>query len=120
MTWSYSGDPAASDLDAVRYIIGDTSEDMSLLTDEEIKYELSKNEDVNLVSLACLDKIIAALAKEVSYTIGPEKVTAGDKYKQYLAVRDKLQKDLLDSSAVPLAAIPDSPSCFDVGMHDCC
>ena len=58
MTWSYSGDPAASDLDAVRYIIGDTSEDMSLLTDEEIKYELSNNEDVGIDDKGIYERVI--------------------------------------------------------------
>jgi hypothetical protein len=39
--WSYSGDPATSPNDAVRFWIGDTTETTPQLSDEEIAYLLS-------------------------------------------------------------------------------
>ncbi len=41
MSWTYSGDPSASDLDAVRYLVQDTNVRDQLASDEDINYELS-------------------------------------------------------------------------------
>lgn len=41
MTWSYSGDPASSDRDAVRFLVGDVDTTVQLLTDEEIDFLLA-------------------------------------------------------------------------------
>ena len=38
MTWSYSGDPASSDRDAIRFYIGDTDTTLQLLQDEDIDF----------------------------------------------------------------------------------
>jgi hypothetical protein len=38
MTWSYSGDPDSSALDAVRFLVGDTDTNDQLLANEEISW----------------------------------------------------------------------------------
>lgn len=38
MTWTYSGNPASSEKDAVRFLIGDTDTSDQLLSDAEINY----------------------------------------------------------------------------------
>ena len=43
MSWSYSGNPADSSLDKVRFLIGDTDTTDQLLTDEEINYTISES-----------------------------------------------------------------------------
>lgn len=118
MTWSYSGDPSASDKDHIRYIIGDTKESMPLLSDEEIMFEFAKKMDVKLSALECVDRIIASLAQEVSYTIGPEHVAAGDKYKHYLTIYRRLQSEILGAMTMPINTQADRPACFDIGMTD--
>ena len=40
MTWSYSGDPASSNLNAVRFLIGDTDTTNQLVSNEEITFML--------------------------------------------------------------------------------
>lgn len=42
MTWSYSGNPSASDLDKVRFLIGDTDTNNQLLSNEEITFLLTE------------------------------------------------------------------------------
>ena len=42
MSWSYSGDPADSDLDLVRFYVGDTDSRWELLQDEEILHVISQ------------------------------------------------------------------------------
>ncbi len=46
MTWSNSGDPTASDKDAVRYLCGDTCFDDQQSTDEEIAYAIAQESNV--------------------------------------------------------------------------
>lgn len=40
MTWTYSGDPASNNRDAVRFLVGDTDTTDQLISDEEIAYLL--------------------------------------------------------------------------------
>lgn len=42
MAWSYSGNPASSALDKVRFLIGDTDTNNQLLSNEEITWLLSE------------------------------------------------------------------------------
>lgn len=42
MTWSYSGNPASSNLDKVRFLVGDTDTNNQLLRDAEINWLLSE------------------------------------------------------------------------------
>jgi hypothetical protein len=42
MSWSYSGDPANSDSDHLRFLVQDTDEAQQLLSDEEITHLLSE------------------------------------------------------------------------------
>lgn len=47
MTWTYSGNPSASNRDAVRFLIGDTDSTNELLQDGEIAFLLSQaNDDI--------------------------------------------------------------------------
>ena len=43
MSWSYSGNPADSALDKVRFLIGDTDTTDQLLTNEEINYTIAES-----------------------------------------------------------------------------
>lgn len=120
--WSYSGNPEASRLDAVRFTIGDTEESFSFITDEEINYCLTQsNNNVELASIRCLERIVAKLAKTVDYKIGPESVSASDRFKHYKEVLAELKADRRNKFAVPDIGrpLPHEPA-FDVGMHDNC
>ncbi len=60
MTWTYSGNPADSNLDAIRYYIGDTDTSDQLLNNEEINFELTENgSGLYRTASACLRKIVA-------------------------------------------------------------
>jgi hypothetical protein len=55
MTWSYSGNPASSRQDKVRFLIGDTDPDMGCtLSNEEIDSILKEDEsDTKAAAYAC-------------------------------------------------------------------
>lgn len=70
MTWSYGGDPAGSDVDEIRFLIGDTDSSRQLMQDEEIQYWLSQLETVYdsplEVAAFCCDTLAVKFAKEVA------------------------------------------------------
>jgi len=59
MTFTYTGDPASSDRDAVRFWIGDTDDDNVLLSDEEIAYANSVHGNVFFTSAALCEQLAA-------------------------------------------------------------
>lgn len=52
MTWEYSGDPAFSSKDEVRFLIGDTDDSDHQLEDEEIDYLVTTYGDATVAALA--------------------------------------------------------------------
>jgi hypothetical protein len=77
--WTYSGDPATSDKDEVRFLMGDTDDDFQLMSDEEIAYVIAKALPVYadnwMVASICCDIVANALAREIS--ISADGVSAG-------------------------------------------
>jgi len=72
MTWSYSGNPASSDKDTVRFLVGDTKTDDPLVTDEEIDWAIT--EEINKYCAAALiaESISAYFATQADLVkIGP-------------------------------------------------
>ena len=57
MPWSYSKDPTASDLDAVRFLIQDTDTNRQLTTDEEILWAISQEDNIYMAAAAVADAI---------------------------------------------------------------
>lgn len=118
--FTYSGNPSSSKLDELRFKIGDTDEDFVLLNDDEIKFLLtSNNNDVMNTAIAAVRVIIAKLAKEVDYQIGPEKVYASDRRTQYI----ELLTTLIQEKSNKIAYIITSDQCehypnFSIGMQD--
>jgi hypothetical protein len=72
VTFSYSGDPADSQLDAVRYLIGDTNANEPLVTDEEISFMIVQwyplYGTLEWVSAEILDTLAARYAREANYS----------------------------------------------------
>lgn len=83
MTFTYSGDPSASDQDAVRFEIGDTIENQHLLEDEDILYALSKEGTVLKAAARCAEALAARFASREDFrgaTINTSKATISSKF----------------------------------------
>ncbi len=93
MTWTYSGDPSESALDAVRYRLQDTDEDRPLLEDEEIEYELTEaDNDVLQAALSCAEALIARGSHMVTKKISGEMtINYSDLTSQYVQLVEILQ-----------------------------
>lgn len=68
MTWTYSGNPGASTLDEVRFLIQDTNEDDQQLQDEELNYLIAVHGDPYSAAVAAVSALIARLASFQSET----------------------------------------------------
>lgn len=66
MTWSYSGDPADDDLNATRFLIGDTDSSDQLVSDEEIEFLISSEDSVYLAAATALEALSSKFARENS------------------------------------------------------
>jgi hypothetical protein len=64
MTWTYSGNPAASALDQVRFTIGDTDTTDQQLSNEEITWLVSARGSAPLAAPYAAEAIAAKLARE--------------------------------------------------------
>ena len=122
MSWSYSGNPTGSDKDQVRFLIGDTDETDQLLQDEEINFLLQAKGSAQSAAIHACSVIMATLAREVDYTIGPESVKASQRLENYKTIMQNLKSLNIGANAAPsfkdpLADISDEPL-FDIGMHD--
>lgn len=93
MTWSYSGDPASSSRDEVRFLTGDTDSTEPKLSDEEIYYLLTLwgDEDTYLVAAAAAEQMAASAASFLSYTADGVSLTLSDLQSKYLTMAQALR-----------------------------
>lgn len=123
MSWSYSGDPSSSDLDLVRFLIGDTDTNDQQVTDEEINYMLGIYGSPYAAAYNLCVNLMAKYARQVDYTIGPESVKASQRYKNYQSLAQALKDQSMSANAAPSFDDPTQRDgnkypIFDVGMHD--
>lgn len=121
MAFTYSGDPSKSDLEKIRFLVGDTDPQQALLQDEEILFLLEQFPDPEVAAIEACARIVAKLSKEIDYAIGPERVAARQRYLNYRALYNSLVSNRRGRHAAPTwtdQCNPPRPFAFNVGMHD--
>lgn len=91
MTWSYSGNPASSNKDEVRFLIGDTDTTDQLLSDEEINYTLvesGSNYQAAHDSAYAIASTFARMAS--SKSVGDLSLSFSDRAASYYQVADRM------------------------------
>lgn len=101
MTWTYAGNPAASNTAAVRFEIGDTDSNDQLITDEEIAYLLTQNGTVSLAAVAACEAIAAKFSRMVDKAVGDLRLSASQKSEQYLKLAQTLKRKGALKNAMP-------------------
>lgn len=121
--WSYSGDPSARPLDAVRYLIGDTDPAQPKIRDAEILWAISEEPNKYLAAAACAETIAgqyAAIASR-SRTVGDLSISEqnGSRCTEYRTLADRLRATAVRKGA-PLARAGSTSSerQFTVGQMD--
>ncbi len=84
MAWSYSGNPASSDKDAVRFYTGDTDETDQLVTDEEINFTITNEGGAIMAAVAVCRAIAAKFSRQADKAIGDLRVSFSQKSEAYV------------------------------------
>ena len=95
MSWSYSGNPASSDLDQVRFYVSDTDSARPLLADEEIAFLLAQwkpayDSPLYVSAVAC-EVIAGKFASEVNVSADGANVDSGSLQQKYLLLANSLR-----------------------------
>jgi hypothetical protein len=91
MTWSYSGNPASSTRDAVRFLIGDTDTNDQLLSNEEIDYTISSSGSLYQAAHDCAYAIASSFARLASSkTVGDLSISYSDRAASFYQVADRM------------------------------
>ena len=121
MTWTYGGDPSASTLAEVRFLIGDTDTDDQQLQDEEINHLLSENNgEPYAAAVDAAEALVALYARDVSRAVGDLQVLAEARAAHYAGLAERLRKQRRKHS--PAAGIvlgnDQSQRLFEIGQMD--
>lgn len=124
MTWTYSGDPASSSRDAVRFWIGDTDTDDQLLNDEELDFLLAAADDnIGAAAMNAVRGLIGKFARMVDRSHGDLSVRASQRAAQYrdllktLSARFDTAAAYVSVNGVASTYETDNDK-FWIGMHD--
>lgn len=91
MTWTYSGNPASSDVDNVRFRIGDTNTSDQQLSDEEIEWLLTQYGTAIGAALGACDALIAKYARLVDSRSADVSVSSSQRLAHYRDLKTTLQ-----------------------------
>ena len=73
MSFSYSGDPNASELDAMRFLIGDTDVNQPIMQDEEIQYIIDTyGAGTNTTKYELFNRAATLFARDIKRSLGPQ------------------------------------------------
>lgn len=75
MSFSYSGDPNKSVLDAARFLIGDTDESSPIMQNEEIQYIIDTYGNGKLTNNAnyqLFNRVATLFARDIKRSLGPQ------------------------------------------------
>lgn len=110
MTWTYSGDPSASDRDQVRFLIGDTDSTDKQLQDEEIAYLLAQYPDARQAAAQAAWAVAAKYARLASsHSVGDTAYAYGSRQQYYESLAAQLNSRSLQSAR---------PYCGGISLSD--
>jgi len=91
-TWTYDGDPTASDTAAVRFAVGDTDTTDQLLSDEEIAYLLTEYGTVTAAAVSACEALAAKFARQVDRQVGNLRLSSSQRAAQFRELAATLRR----------------------------
>lgn len=95
MSWTYSGDPSASEKDQVRFYLGDVDSSFPLLTDEEINFLLTQWDDAYngplYIAAVAAEVVAGRFAKEISVSADGVSVQISELQQRYNELANSLR-----------------------------
>lgn len=110
--WTYSGNPGNSDLDELRFLIGDVDASDPQLTDEEVTYLTSVSKDGGAgysnypAAVAACRALAAKYAKKIDKTTGSLSISYSQKYQHYLELAKELETAAITGTSSQPFGIP--------------
>ncbi len=106
MTWTYSGDPASTARDAVRFLIGDTDTTDQQISDEEVNWLITENgNNVYLAGSASARKVAAEFTRQVrTKTVGALSISYAARAQEYRDLADDLRQQASTKIALAVYA----------------
>lgn len=124
MAWSYSGDPASSLKDRLRFEIGDVIAADPVISDEELNFCLAQNgNNVKRAKATAAEAIAARYAHEVNTKVGPLNFDLAQRAKEWAEKAQRFRREAAGAAAPSAGGIYDSSGAlsdpyFKKGMHD--
>ena len=78
MTWTYSGDPATSDRDEVRFLVGDTDPEDKMVEDAEINWAIANQSTTKLAAAVVLRALASKFSRMVTNKVGDLSTNCSD------------------------------------------
>jgi hypothetical protein len=103
MTWSYSGDPSVSTVDAVRFLVGDTDHADQQMSNEEIAWLVSEAGNATAAAILACDNLVAKYARQTDKTAGELSVKSSQRQAHYAGLAKRLRQRVATRNAVPFA-----------------
>ena len=87
---TYSGDPASSDLDAVRFLVGDTDQSGFVLSDPEIEFLITTEGAIYPAAAQAALTMAASFGRKADKSVGDLSIRYSDRREHYLELANKL------------------------------
>jgi hypothetical protein len=101
VAWTYSGNPASSPKDEVRFLSGDTVATDPLVSDEEIAWAISKFTSTQIAAAACCNAIAAKFTRQCDTTNASLSISASQRAAAFLDLAKRLDPNgLADLSSL--------------------
>lgn len=132
MSFSYSGDPASSELDQVRFLLKDTDPADYLLEDEELNWLITEETDPYSAAAAACNVLATKYARKADMAVGDLRIMSSQRSKAYKLQAKELRQLALRNSGAPKPYAggtsvadkkldednTDVPERFRIGIHD--
>lgn len=117
MSWSYSGDPATSEVDALRFMLADTDMTSPIFQDEELQYLIDQyGEDPDRLAYNAFTAAATSFARAIKRSLGPQSEDPSGRLSYYKSKADDAKKRLMSKGLyVPKYQYP---KIFRKGMMD--
>lgn len=116
MSWSYSGDPANSQLDELRFTIGDTSISEQIMQDEELEYLITQyGTNRNALLYQVFVRTATLFARDIKRSLGPQSEDPTERLRFFKSQADFYKAKVASAGlSLPVYAYPKT---FRKGMH---
>ena len=116
MSFSYSGNPADSQLDECRFILGDTDEAHPIMQDEEIEYMIDTyGANTNTLRYNLFMHAATIFARDIKRSLGPQSEDPTSRLKFFNTQMEYYKKQLVTGS-IPTVQYA-YPKVFRKGMQ---